>query len=177
MFASQWYNSHGFKSYTFAIIYNLIALLQYLKAVSDFPEKLRQAMHEKRCSSADIARATGISPSVLSRYLSGANKPSSNNILVISQYLNVSPEWLLSSSDAPEPLKKIQAISSVTEPLLKIIEVQEELINNLQKQVKEWEDWKANSKDRHAKGREKTKNPTKPKKRKVGFMKKHKPKK
>ena len=164
MFASQWYNSHGFKSYTFAIICNLLALLQYIKAVSDFPEKLRQAMHEKRCSSADIARATGISPSVLSRYLSGANKPSSDNILVISQYLNVSPEWLLSSSDAPEPLKKNQAISSATDPLLKIIEVQEELINNLQKQVKEWEDYKA----------KKTKNPTKPNKQKLGFMKKHK---
>ena len=143
-------------------------LLQYIKAVSDFPEKLRQAMHEKRCSSADIARATGISPSVLSRYLSGANKPSSDNILVISQYLNVSPEWLLSSSDAPEPLKKNQAISSVTEPLLKIIEVQEELINNLQKQVKEWDDYKAKMKN---------KNPTKPNKQKVGFLKKHKSKK
>ena len=133
--------------------------------MSDFPEKLRQAMHEKRCSSADIARATGISPSVLSRYLSGANKPSSDNILVISQYLNVSPEWLLSSSDAPEPLKKNQAISSATDPLLKIIEVQEELINNLQKQVKEWEDYKA---------KKKNKNPTKPNKQKVGFLKKHK---
>ena len=143
----------------------MIALLQYIKAVSDFPEKLRQAMHEKRCSSADIARATGISPSVLSRYLSGANKPSSDNILVISQYLNVTPEWLLSSSDAPEPLKKNQAISSATDPLLKIIEVQEELINNLQKQVKEWEDYKA---------KKKTKNPTKPNKQKVGFLKKHK---
>ena len=159
--------------------------------MSDFPEKLRQAMHEKRCSSSDIARATGISPSVLSRYLSGANKPSSDNILVISQYLNVSPEWLLSSSDAPEPLKKNQAIHiSATDPLLKIIEVQEELIMNLQKQVKEDEvrkletqvgmlkaqneQWKASSQDRHAKGREKTKNPTKPNKQKVEFMKKHK---
>ena len=33
----------------------------------------------------------------------------------------------------------------------KIIEVQGELIKNLQKQVKEWEDWKASSKQRHAK--------------------------
>ena len=49
----------------------------------------------------------------------------------------------------------------------KIIEVQAELIKNLQKQIKEWEDWKASSKDRHAKGREKTKNP-KTKKPKVG---------
>jgi len=37
-------------------------------------------------------------------------------------------------------------------------------------EIKEWEDWKASS----AKGRKKTKNPTKPNKQKVGFMKKHK---
>ena len=35
----------------------------------------------------------------------------------------------------------------------KIIEAQAELIKNLQKQVKEWEDWKASSKERHAKGK------------------------
>jgi transcriptional regulator with XRE-family HTH domain len=103
--------------------------------VSSFPEKLRQAMHEKRCKPADIAKGTGISPSVLSRYLSGRNKPSSDNIIAISHYLNVSPEWLLSSSEAPEPIKKSQVISSVTEPLLKTIEVQDKLIKNLEKQL------------------------------------------
>jgi len=123
-------------------------------------------MHEKRCSSADIARATGISPSVLSRYLSGANKPSSDNILVISQYLNVSPEWLLSSSDAPESTKKNQVISAVTEPLLMIIEVQNKLIKSLEKQItsqshyihalfKKLEEAKAESKERHARGKAK----------------------
>ena len=108
-----------------------------MEAVSNFPEKLRQSMFKKRCKSADIAKATGINPSVLSRYLSGANKPSSDNIIAISHYLNVSPEWLLSSLDAPESIQKSQVISSATEPLLKLIEVQEELIKNLQKQIKE----------------------------------------
>ena len=37
----------------------------------------------------------------------------------------------------------------------KIIKVQGELIKNLQKKVKEWEDWKASSKQRHAKGKAK----------------------
>ena len=37
----------------------------------------------------------------------------------------------------------------------KIIETQGELIKNLQKQVKKWEDWKASSKQRHAKGKAK----------------------
>ena len=92
-------------------------------------------MHEKRCKSVDIAKATGINPSVLSRYLSGRNKPSSDNIIAISHYLNVSPEWLLSSSDAPKSIQKSQVISSVTEPLLKTIEVQDKLIKSLEKQI------------------------------------------
>ena len=37
----------------------------------------------------------------------------------------------------------------------KIIEAQGELIKKLQKQVKEWEDWKASSKQRHANGKAK----------------------
>jgi len=151
-----------------AIIHNIIAIWQQIKAVSDFPEKLRQVMHEKRCKSADVAKATGISPSVLSRYLSGRNKPNSDNILAISHYLNVSPEWLLSSLDASESTKKSQVISSATEPLLMIIEVQKKLIKNLEKQItsqshyihalfKNLEEAKAESKERHARGKAKTK--------------------
>ena len=37
----------------------------------------------------------------------------------------------------------------------KKIEAQAELIKNLQKQVKEWEDWKVSSKERHTKGKTK----------------------
>ena len=132
-------------------------------------------MFEKRCKSADIAKDTGINPSVLSRYLSGRNKPSSDNILTISQYLNVSPEWLLSSSDAPELSESSRHISSDKD---KIIAVQEELIKTLQKQVgglekevKAWEDIAATISE---KKNQKTKTSTKPNKQKVGFMKKHK---
>ena len=38
----------------------------------------------------------------------------------------------------------------------KIIETQAKLIKNLQKQIKEWEEWKASSKDRHTKRNAKT---------------------
>ena len=121
-------------------------------------------MFDKRCKAIDVARATKITPSTISRYLSGTHQPTTQNLFAISQYLEVSPESLLSSPDASESLQRGQTKPSVTEPLLKVIEVQEELILNLQKQVKEWEDYKA----------KKTKNPTKPNKQKVGFMKKHK---
>ena len=46
-------------------------------------------------------------------------------------------------------------MNTTSEDKDKIIAVQEELIRNLQKQIKEWEDWKASSRDRHAKGKAK----------------------
>ena len=162
--------------------------------MSDFAEILRKKMFEKRLKAVDLAKGTNIAPSVISRYLSGQNQPSRDNIITIGNYLDAHPQSLLSSSDAPESSESSRHISSDKD---KIIAVQDKLIQSLQKQntsqshyinalfkelgeakikIKEWEDWKASSKDRHAKGREKTKNPTKPNKQKVGFMKKHIPK-
>jgi len=158
--------------------------------VSDFAENLRKALFDKHLKAIDVARGTNITPSVISRYLSGTNQPSRDNLFAVANYLGVSSEWLLSSSDAPESSGSSKHISSDKD---KIIDVQDKLIQSLQKQVmsqshyinalfkelgeakievKKWEDWKASSKDRHAKGRDKTKNPTKPNKRKVGFLKK-----
>ena len=120
--------------------------------MSDFAENLRNAMFLQRFKAVDIARATNITPSVISRYLSGAHQPSTDNLIAIAKYLGISPEALLSSSETPESPKGSRYISSDKD---KIIAVQEELIKNLQKQVQEWEDWKAGSKDRHAKGKAK----------------------
>ena len=160
--------------------------------MSDFAENLRKALFDKHLKAIDVARGTNITPSVISRYLSGTNQPSRDNLFAVANYLGVSSEWLLSSSDTPESSGSSKHISSDKD---KIIDVQDKLIQSLQKQVmsqshyinalfkelgeakievKKWEDWKASSKDRHAKGRDKTKNPTKPNKRKVGFLKKRK---
>ena len=102
--------------------------------MSNFAERLRQAMFDKRCKAIDVARATKITPSVISRYLSGTNQPTRDNLFAVANYLGVSSAWLLSSSDAPESIQKSQGISRDTEQLQKIIEVQEELIKTLQKQ-------------------------------------------
>ena len=160
--------------------------------MSNFAERLRQAMFDKHYKAIDVARATKIGASVISKYLSGMNQPSRDNLLALGKFLEVTPEWLLSSSDAPESSESSRHIPSDKD---KIIHVQDKLIQSLQKQnisqshyinalfkelgeakieIKKWEDWKASSKDRHAKSRDKTKNPTKPNKQKVGFMKKHK---
>ena len=120
--------------------------------MSTFAENLRQAIFNKRCKAVDVSRGTNIRPSVISRYLSGTNQPSTGNLFAIAEYLGVSPNTLLSSSEAPESSEGSRYISSDKD---KIIAVQEELIKNLQKQIQEWEDWKASSKERHAKGKAK----------------------
>ena len=145
--------------------------------MSNFAENLRRVMFDKRLKAADLARSTKIPPSIISRYLSGKNNPSTDNILTIGNHLGVHPQSLLSSSDASEFIQSSQGISSSTESLLKVIEVQGELIKNLQKQVNEWEEWKASSKNRHAKGKAKADQAISKNKQKLGFLKKHKPKK
>jgi len=113
-------------------------------------------MIKKGVKQADITRATGITSSVLSRYLSGINSPTADNLCAIGKFLGVPAEWLQTGSDAPESIKGDQGIpSSERKQFQKIIEVQGALIDNLQKQIKEWEEWKASSKDGHAKGKAK----------------------
>ena len=105
--------------------------------MSYFADNLRKAIFDKRIKAVDVANATNITPSVISRYLTGAHQPSTGNLLAISKYLEISPEALLSSSDAPESSGSSKYISSDKD---KIIAVQEELIEHLQKRVKELEE-------------------------------------
>ena len=43
--------------------------------MSDFAENLRKVMFAKRLKGVDVANATKITPSVISRYLTGAHQP------------------------------------------------------------------------------------------------------
>jgi len=167
--------------------------------VSNFAERLRQAMFDKHCKAIDVVRGTKIGASVISKYLSGMNQPSRDNLFALGKFLEVTPEWLLSSSDAPESKKPAHNISTHKD---KIIELQEQLIADKVKQI-DWlskscddladevrrleahvgmlkaqnDQWMASSEARHPKGREKTKKPTTPHKQMVEYLKKHKPKK
>ena len=80
--------------------------------MSDFAEILRKKMFEKRLKAVDLAKGTNIAPSVISRYLSGQNQPSRDNIITIGNYLDTHPQSLLSSSDDPESVQKSKGVSS-----------------------------------------------------------------
>jgi len=128
--------------------------------VDDLADRLNQIMAQRSLKASKIADATGITRPAMSRYLANRSGISAENLIKLSQYLNVSPDWLLNGSDAPESIKMSKSVSVDKNT---IIEVQRELIERLKKDV-----------GRLEAVLKKTKNPTKPNKQKVGFMKKHK---
>ena len=120
--------------------------------MDDLADRLSQIMAQRSLKASEIADGAGITRPVMSRYLANRSGISAENLIKLSQYLNVSPDWLLNGSDAPESIKMSRDVSMDKN---KIIALQDKRIEDLEQKVKEWEDWKAGSKDRHAKGKAK----------------------
>ena len=128
--------------------------------MDDLADRITLIMTQKGLKASEICDATGITRPAMSRYLANRSGISAENLIKLSQYLNVSPDWLLNGSDTPESIKMSKDVSVDKNT---IIEVQRELIERLKKDVGRLEAIM-----------KKTKNPTKPNKQKVGFLKKHK---
>ena len=58
-------------------------------------ERLNEALYMRGMTAAELANASGINKSSLSRYLTGENIPRSKAIGKMAQALNVSPAWIL----------------------------------------------------------------------------------
>ena len=99
--------------------------------MDNLADRITLIMTQKGLKASDVADATGITRPVMSRYLANRSGISAENLIKLSQYLNVSPDWLLNGSDAPEAVKMSKSVSVDKN---KIIAVQEELIKTLQKQ-------------------------------------------
>ena len=152
-----------------------------MKTVDNLADRITLIITQKALRSSSVADSTGITRPAMSRYLSNKSGISAKNLIKLSQYLNVSPNWLLNGSDAPESIRMSKSVSVDKNT---IIDVQKELIERLKKdvniletKVKKWEEWKASSKNRHAKGKVKADQDINKNKQKVGFLKKHKSKK
>ena len=120
--------------------------------MDDLADRLSQIMRERGYKASEVADGAGITRPVMSRYLANRSGISAENLIKISQHLNVSPDWLLNGSDAPESIKMSKDVSVDKN---EIITLQKKIIKDLEQKVKEWEDWKASSKERHAKGKAK----------------------
>lgn len=71
-----------------------------MERVATTPERLREAMAASNKKQIDLAQATGLSHSTISRYLSDQIEPRQEAIIKLAAELNVS-EWWLWGYDVP----------------------------------------------------------------------------
>ena len=79
--------------------------------MDDLADRITLIMTQKGLKASEVADATGITRPVMSRYLANRSGISSENLIKLSQYLNVSPDWLLNGSDVPEAVKMSKDVS------------------------------------------------------------------
>lgn len=73
--------------------------------------RLRQARERKNFSLADLLKKTGISRTALHGYEAGKAKPGAREIKLLSETLEISPNWLIFGTE--EPFKKRDGLRSL----------------------------------------------------------------
>ena len=68
----------------------------------NFSQRLTAIMEERSLTTYRVSKDTGISGSLLGYYRSGRNDPSSENLLKLAEYFDVSVDYLLGRTDKPE---------------------------------------------------------------------------
>lgn len=68
--------------------------------MNDFSKKLKEAMHGKNMSAAELSRRTGISKARISQYTSGKFFPKADAIIKISDALNTSRDYFLGAEQS-----------------------------------------------------------------------------
>ena len=68
--------------------------MQKLEKVAGTPERIQEAMAAANIKQIDLAKATGMSHSTISRYLSGQMEPKQKAIGLLARALNVTEMWL-----------------------------------------------------------------------------------
>lgn len=71
-----------------------------MERVATTPERLKEAMAASNKMQFDLAQATGLSHSTISRYISGQIEPRQDSVIKLATALNVS-EWWLWGYDVP----------------------------------------------------------------------------
>ena len=74
-----------------------------MNLVSNFQQRLNEALTMRNVRPSDLSRKTGISKSLLSYYMSGkAKKANANNIYAIAGALHVNEAWLIGYDVLPD---------------------------------------------------------------------------
>jgi transcriptional regulator with XRE-family HTH domain len=82
-----------------------------------FADRLKQAMQQANLTSAQLSKQTGIGRSSISQWLSNKYVAKHDKVVTLAGVLNVSPDWLLGTSDvATQPTPEAAPIPVAVTP-------------------------------------------------------------
>jgi len=68
-----------------------------------FNKRLRQLRHKNNLTQEELARVLGLKPTAISNYESERNEPSFDKLIALSEFFDVSCDYLLGVSDTQKP--------------------------------------------------------------------------
>jgi transcriptional regulator with XRE-family HTH domain len=86
----------------------------YITEQKLFPRMLRKLMNEKKASQAELSKFLGCTRQTISLYATGQSTPDIDILLKISQYFNVSTDFLLGITEVKSKDINVQAIHEKT---------------------------------------------------------------
>lgn len=109
-----------------------------------FVNRLRELLDEKEITQKELSLRIGVSEVTVSRYLSGDRTPRTDVVNSISNFFNVSADYILGNSDIRNPYKEevkqekdIDLWLSKTDGYKELPEEDRELISNIAKNLLE----------------------------------------
>lgn len=69
---------------------------------STFPERLREGLSLADMTQAELAKAAGVGPPLITDYIKGRYIPKAERLAKIAKALNVSEDWLMGKTDEPK---------------------------------------------------------------------------
>lgn len=96
----QRYSNIGTKQANYSNIGIVLIILNTY--MDDFKDRLVQAMQSKVISRYKLAKECGISPSTVTNWITGDTTPDRSKITLVSRFLEVNEEWLLTGAGQPQ---------------------------------------------------------------------------
>ncbi len=91
---------------------------------AEISERLKEALTTKGAKLNDLSNAIGVTPLAISQYISGKTVPRIDKLILIAEYLEVSPLWLMGMDSKSEPKKtpiNFDAIQKAYNNLLDVV--------------------------------------------------------
>ena len=93
---------------------------------STFRERLREIMLKRNITQMQLSNLTGISRSLINKYLKGISEAGNDKLYVLSTYLKVNPSWLMGYDTDPNDVIPEQKNNDFIEQVVELLNDQDD---------------------------------------------------